>query len=123
MATLAPDAVELESTGRVGRVDGVLWREIVVPGDGTGWVHAGYLTETVPALLDDGRHATYLHGNVNLVRLAEDGDADLDPGTWEELPDYLSGYQPPDDRRLSWNPFWLVVTDRVVTGIEEQYMP
>ena len=37
---------------------------------------------------------------VNLVRLAEDGDADLDPGTWEELPDYLSAYQPPEDDRL-----------------------
>jgi uncharacterized protein YgiM (DUF1202 family) len=57
MATLAPDAVELESTGRVGRVDGVLWREIVVPGDGAGWVHAGYLTETAPALLEDDRRA------------------------------------------------------------------
>ena len=39
----------------------MLWREIVVPGDGTGWVNAGYLTETAPALLDDGRHAAYLH--------------------------------------------------------------
>jgi hypothetical protein len=45
-ATLAPDTVELESTGRIARVDGALWREIVVPGDGTGWVNAGYLAET-----------------------------------------------------------------------------
>ncbi len=60
-ATLPADAVELESTGRVARVDGVLWREIVVPGDGTGWVNAGYVTETAPALLDDGRRAANLH--------------------------------------------------------------
>ena len=181
MATLAPDAVELESTGRIARVDGVLWREIVVPGDGTGWVNARYLAETSPALLDDGRHAAYLHGievvdrtitvdvirfltgqeaidayraefpedplgppndywivnanprlrtlpvssdvNVRLVRLAEDGDADLDPGTWEELPDYLAESQPPGDDRLSWNPFWLDVSDGIVTGIVEQYTP
>ncbi|HEX6256035.1 MAG TPA: hypothetical protein VFZ70_09510, partial [Euzebyales bacterium] len=58
MATLAPDMVELESTGRIAQVDGVLWREIVLPGDGTGWVNASYLAETSPALLDDGR----LHG-------------------------------------------------------------
>ena len=62
VATLAPDTVELESTGRIARVDGALWREIVVPGDGTGWVNARYLAETSPALLDDGRHAAYLHG-------------------------------------------------------------
>ena len=24
---------------------------------------------------------------------------------------------------VSWNPFWLVVTDGIVTGIEEQYTP
>ena len=46
MATLAPDMVELESTGRIAQVDGVLWREIVVPGDGAGWVNARYLAET-----------------------------------------------------------------------------
>jgi chorismate-pyruvate lyase len=51
------DTVELESTGRIAQVDGVLWREIVVPGDGAGWVHAGYLTETAPALLEDDRRA------------------------------------------------------------------
>jgi hypothetical protein len=180
-AALAADAVELESTGRIAHVDGVLWREIVVPGDGTGWVHAGYLTETAPPGLDDGRHAAYLHSIstgertitvdvirfltgqeaieayhaefpddpagppndywianvdpslrtvpvsadvvVSLVRLAEDGDADLDPGSWEALPDYLSGQTSPDDDRLSSNPFWLVVSDGVVTRIEEQYTP
>lgn len=62
VATLAPDSVGLESTGRIARVDGALWREIVVPGDRTGWVNARYLAETSPALLDDGRHAAYLHG-------------------------------------------------------------
>ncbi|HUH06449.1 MAG TPA: SH3 domain-containing protein [Egibacteraceae bacterium] len=47
-ATLAPDTIELESTGRIARVDGSLWREIVVPGATTGWVNARYLTEHSP---------------------------------------------------------------------------
>jgi hypothetical protein len=51
MATLAHDVAELESTGRIARVDGALWREIVVPGDGVGWVNARYLTETAPPAL------------------------------------------------------------------------
>jgi hypothetical protein len=48
IATLPPYTVELESTGRITRVDGSLWREIVVPGATTGWVNARYLTETRP---------------------------------------------------------------------------
>ena len=44
--TLPPDTVELESTGRIADVGPALWREIVVPGDGTGWVNAAYLDET-----------------------------------------------------------------------------
>ena len=47
-ATLPPTAAELESTGRIARVDEVLWREIVIPGDATGWVNAHFLTETAP---------------------------------------------------------------------------
>jgi hypothetical protein len=58
---------------------------------------------------------------VALVRLHE-GDAELDPGTWEELPDYLA-INPPDDDRLSWNPYWLTLEDGVVIAIEEQYLP
>jgi hypothetical protein len=46
VGTLAPDAAELESTGRVAHVSDRLWREIIVPGDGAGWVNAAYLTET-----------------------------------------------------------------------------
>lgn len=61
--------------------------------------------------------------DVRLVRLAEDGDADLDPATWAELPDYLNSSQAPGDGRLSWNPFWLDVSDGVVKGITEQYTP
>jgi hypothetical protein len=48
IGTLAHDTAELESTGRIAHVDGVLWREIVVPGATTGWVEARYLTETAP---------------------------------------------------------------------------
>ncbi len=46
MATLTHDTAELESTGRIAYVGDALWREIVVPGDGVGWVNAAYLTET-----------------------------------------------------------------------------
>lgn len=44
--TLPHDAAELESTGRIAHVGDALWREVVVPGDGVGWVSASYLTET-----------------------------------------------------------------------------
>jgi hypothetical protein len=47
-ATLPPNTVELESTGRIAYVDGVLWREIKVPGATTGWAHGRYLTEHRP---------------------------------------------------------------------------
>jgi hypothetical protein len=47
-ATLPPRTFELESTGRIARVDGQLWREIKVPGGTAGWVNARYLTEYGP---------------------------------------------------------------------------
>jgi hypothetical protein len=59
---------------------------------------------------------------VALVRLHEDGDADLDPGTWDELTDYLA-VNPPEDDRLSWNPYWVTLEDGIVVAIEEQYLP
>lgn len=181
VATLAPDSVELESTRRIARVDGALWREIVVPGDGTGWVNARYLAETSPALLDDGRHAAYLDGidvdasivtidviqflmgqeaidayhaefpndpsgppndywivnanprlrtmpvsadvDVRLVRLAEDGDADLDPATWAELPDYSTAPRPRATAVCRGTRSGSTVSDGVVNGITEQYTP
>jgi hypothetical protein len=46
VATLPPDAAEFESTGRIADVGPSLWREIIVPGDGVGWVNARFLTET-----------------------------------------------------------------------------
>lgn len=55
---------------------------------------------------------------VQLVRLADDSDADLDPGTWDELPAYLAqpGIQ-------EFSPFWLTVSGGEVTAIEEQFLP
>lgn len=47
-ATLSPNTFELESTGRIARVVGQLWREIRVPGGAAGWVNARYLTEHRP---------------------------------------------------------------------------
>jgi hypothetical protein len=46
VATLPPDAAEFESTGRIADVGTALWREIIVPGDGVGWVNAALLVET-----------------------------------------------------------------------------
>ena len=60
---------------------------------------------------------------VRLVRLQEDGDADLDPGTFEELPAYLADDAPRGEPQLSWNPFWLTLADGGVTDICEQYIP
>lgn len=55
---------------------------------------------------------------VQLVRLADDGDADLDAGTWDELSTYLAqpGIQ-------EFSPFWLTVSGGEITAIEEQYLP
>lgn len=60
--------------------------------------------------------------DVQLVRLQEDADADLDPGTWEELPGYLAD-GPPGDERLSASPYWLTVENGMVTALEEQFLP
>lgn len=62
---------------------------------------------------------------VMLVRLAEDSDADLDPGTFDELPAYLalSAPAPGDGRALSYSPFWLTIDAGAITGVEEQYVP
>lgn len=60
---------------------------------------------------------------VRLVRLREDGNADLDAGTFDELPTYLVDYQLQDEPWLSANPFWLTLHDGAVTDICEQYVP
>lgn len=60
---------------------------------------------------------------VRLVRLREDGNANLDAGTFEELPAYLAEYQVPEEPWLSGNPFWLTLRDGAVTDICEQYVP
>lgn len=60
--------------------------------------------------------------HLGLVRLHEGRGADTKPGTWEELPEYLTGYQP-EDERLSWSPFWITVRGGRITAIEEQYIP
>jgi len=53
--------------------------------------------------------------SVLLVRLATDGDPAVGPGTFDELADYLT--------RTSEQPYWLTVTNGVVTEICEQYTP
>ncbi len=59
---------------------------------------------------------------VRLVRLAEDADADLDPGTFDELPAYLADATP-RGYRCALAPYWLTFRDGAVARIEEQYVP
>ncbi len=59
---------------------------------------------------------------VFLVRMLEDQDADLDPGTLDELPDYLAS-QPGEDGYASHNVYWLSFSDGSVDRICEQFTP
>lgn len=59
---------------------------------------------------------------VRLVRLDEDADADLDPGTFAELPDYLAG-QPDQNGSIAHTPYWLAFEGGEITGICEQFTP
>lgn len=59
---------------------------------------------------------------VFLVRMLEDQDADLDPGTLDELPDYLAS-QPGDEGYLSHNHYWLTFSDGTIERICEQFTP
>ncbi len=52
VGSLPSHTIELESTGRIALNDGVLWREIEIPGATTGWVVAGRLIEATPAAPD-----------------------------------------------------------------------
>lgn len=52
--------------------------------------------------------------DVQLVRLAEDGDAASGPGTFDELATYDA---------TTTSPFWLTLDGGVVVTIEEQYVP
>jgi hypothetical protein len=71
--TLAWDAANLHSTGRVV-VDGTdLWVELSLPGGGTGWVNRKHLTEYVPSadFCADGRAVTLFE---NLFEAARSND-------------------------------------------------
>jgi hypothetical protein len=58
---------------------------------------------------------------VRLVRLAEDSDADLDPGTFEELPGYLAAQT--TEGPCAHPPYRITSRDGAIVGIEEQYVP
>ena len=72
IAGLTPSSPELESTGRIATVDDQLWREIVVPGNGVGWVNAAYLGEIPPPASLDVRHRTELRANWDVTGVAGD---------------------------------------------------
>ena len=59
---------------------------------------------------------------VFLVRMLEDQDADLDPGTLDELPDYLAS-QPGADGYASHNHYWLSFSGGSVDRVCEQFTP
>ena len=59
---------------------------------------------------------------VFLVRMLEDQDADLDPGTLDELPAYLAS-QPGEDGYASHNFYWLSFSNGSVHRICEQFTP
>lgn len=59
---------------------------------------------------------------VRLVNLDEDADADLDPGTFAELPDYLAE-QPDQNGSISHTPYWLAFEAGEIVGICEQFTP
>jgi hypothetical protein len=61
---------------------------------------------------------------VRLVRLAQDRNADLNAGTFEELPRYLtSARREPGSPSLSSLTFWLSLRGSQVVDICEQYRP
>lgn len=90
------------------------------PGDPEGPPNDYFILNENPKLRTAPVAAT---PTVMLVRLSEDSDADLDPGTFEELPAYLAASPPGDGGALSAFPYWLTVTGGTVTAIEEQYLP
>jgi hypothetical protein len=103
IARLAADTTELESTGRIARVDGALWRELLVPGDGTGWVNARYLTETAPPALPAPVAATA--AAIERAATAEDWDglarlALREPTTFTAS--YAQGYTTPEALAAYW---------------------
>jgi photosystem II stability/assembly factor-like uncharacterized protein len=86
------------------------------PGD--GGYNRDRSTETYAATVAPDVH-------VRLVRLHETGVADLKPGSFDELPVYLSDplYKVPGTNRLSGFVYWLSIADAQVVDICEQYHP
>ena len=60
---------------------------------------------------------------VRLVRLGESANADLKPGTFDELPTYLQAYRGLASPYLSPFPFWLTLDQGRIIDICEQYRP
>lgn len=76
VATLPPTATGIRLTGQERRVTDDRWVEISLPGGGTGWVNAYYLTEQVPssAFCADPQAAQLI---VRLRQALIDGDGGL----------------------------------------------
>lgn len=55
--------------------------------------------------------------------LSESGGSELEPGTFEALPDHTAAEPQPDPAHLGANPWWLTVEGGQVVAIEEQFIP
>ncbi|HSJ28015.1 MAG TPA: hypothetical protein VLB67_07365 [Acidimicrobiia bacterium] len=76
VTSLTPDATGLESTGRIAITADTLWREISLPGGGSGWVPAESLAEPQPAgpSVDPRIPAEALSTANAIAAAARDGD-------------------------------------------------
>lgn len=121
--TFAAHLVKVDERSRQLQFDMVQW---LVGEDAVVAYHAENPTEP------DGPPADYWIANENplvraapvaadasvlLVRLAQDQSADLDAGTLDELPDYLTQ---PTSPHTTW---WLTFSAGTITQICEQYTP
>ncbi|HET9444267.1 MAG TPA: hypothetical protein VFO65_13135 [Acidimicrobiales bacterium] len=87
------------------------------PGDDAGPPNDYYVVNEAP---ERTKLAVGPSVRVALVRLADDGDADTDPGTLDELATYAPD---PDGGWPASGLYWVTVEGGVVVAIEEQYVP
>ncbi len=60
--------------------------------------------------------------SVNVLDMTSGAGTDTKQISFADLPAYLAELKP-DDRRLSYNPFWLTVQNGQIVKIEEQFIP
>ena len=93
-----------------------------VPDDPEGPPNDYYIVNASPKTFDAAVAADV---RVRLVRLGETSSAELKPGTFEELPQYLDNpsFRDQTSNSLSFSPYWLTIKDSKVVEICEQFVP